>query len=198
MLDGWVMVRCNWSFKDNRYINNDSGFFSLAVVGPKCLCSYAWILQVDEDPQSLLDAHWYLFNQRGTGVFISSRQQSWLKITSEMKLWLQINGIKQVKRGNNIVADRWVGASNPHLHLNSHPTLKHTQLVIQGSHMVSGTQCPAGSDQVRKWRLEWEQVNNPKGLMSCRTQGQKLIFWTFLVFAFHFIQNYFCPMINIV
>ena len=25
------------------------------------------------------------------------------------------------------------------------------ELVIQGSHMVSGTRCPAGSDPVKKW-----------------------------------------------
>merc|ERR1711911_527117 len=32
----------------------------------------------------------------------------------------------------------------PHIH-------KHTQLVILGSHMVSGTRCPAGSDPVQMW-----------------------------------------------
>ena len=39
--------------------------------------------------------------------------------------------------------------------------------VIQGSHMVSGTRCPAWSDQLKKW----EQGSGPKGPMSCRTQG---------------------------
>ena len=28
---------------------------------------------------------------------------------------------------------------------------KERKVVIQGSHMVSGTQCPAGSDPVEKW-----------------------------------------------
>ena len=28
---------------------------------------------------------------------------------------------------------------------------KEEELVIQGSHMVSGTRCPAGSDPVKKW-----------------------------------------------
>ena len=42
------------------------------------------------------------------------------------------------------------------------------KLVIQGSHMVSGTRCPAewSSEEV-----EWEQGSGPKGPMSCRTQG---------------------------
>ena len=47
--------------------------------------------------------------------------------------------------GHNIVADGWAEASNPYLKLNPHPTHK------QGSHMVSGSRCPAWSDQPKKW-----------------------------------------------
>ena len=36
------------------------------------------------------------------------------------------------------------------------------ELVIQGSHMVSGARCPAGSDPVKKW-IE-SRAAAPKGL----------------------------------
>ena len=58
---------------------------------------------------------------------------------------------KQVTRGHNIVADGWAGASNPHPHPMPPPPTHIPKLVIQGSHMVSGTRCPAWSDPVKKW-----------------------------------------------
>ena len=53
-----------------------------------------------------------------------------------------------------LLQTRGQGHLNPHWHPNPHPTHlnnKHTQLVIQGSHMVSGTQCPAWSGVLQEW-----------------------------------------------
>ena len=72
--------------------------------------------------------------------------------------------------GHNIVADGWAGASNPHPYPNPPPTLKHTQLVIQGSHMVSGTRCPAGSDPVKKWSES--RAAAPKGRCPVEHRGE--------------------------
>ena len=57
-------------------------------------------------------------------------------------------------------------------HYKSGMTLNHSPCytlhkVIQGSHMVSGTRCPAWIAE----EVEWEQGSGPKGPMSCRTQG---------------------------
>ena len=72
--------------------------------------------------------------------------------------------------GHNIVADGWAGASNPHLHPNPPPTLKHTLKVIQGSHRVSGTRCPAGSDSVKKWSES--RAAAPKGRCPVGHRGE--------------------------
>ena len=43
------------------------------------------------------------------------------------------------------------------------------QLVIQGSHMVSGTRCPAGSDPVMKWSES--KAAAPKGRCPVKHRG---------------------------
>ena len=44
------------------------------------------------------------------------------------------------------------------------------QLVIQGSHMVSGTRCPAGSDPVKKWSES--RAAAPKGRCPVEHRGE--------------------------
>ena len=48
--------------------------------------------------------------------------------------------LKQVTRGNNIVADAWAGASNPHPHSNPHPKLKLMQKYLKRSFSHISTQ----------------------------------------------------------
>ena len=43
-------------------------------------------------------------------------------------------------------------------------------LVIQGSHMVSGTRCPAGSDPVKKWSES--SAAAPKGRCPVEHRGE--------------------------
>ena len=45
-----------------------------------------------------------------------------------------------------------------------------TKLVIQGSHMVSGTRCPAGSDLVK--RLRESRAAAPKGQCPVEHRGE--------------------------
>ena len=45
-----------------------------------------------------------------------------------------------------------------------------TELVIQGSHMVSGTRCPAGSDPVKKWSES--RAAAPKGRCPVEHRGE--------------------------
>ena len=44
------------------------------------------------------------------------------------------------------------------------------ELVIQGSHMVSGTRCPAGSDSVMKWSES--RAAAPKGRCPVEHRGE--------------------------
>ena len=44
------------------------------------------------------------------------------------------------------------------------------ELVIQGSHMVSGTRCPAGSDPVKKWSES--RAAAPKGRCPVEHRGE--------------------------
>ena len=46
----------------------------------------------------------------------------------------------------------------------------YAQLVIQGSHMVSGTRCPAGSDPVKKWSEG--RAAAPKGRCPVEHRGE--------------------------
>ena len=48
------------------------------------------------------------------------------------------------------------------------PLLSDSQLVIKGSHMVSGTRCPARSDPVKKWSES--RAAAPKG--QCPVTGR--------------------------
>ena len=48
--------------------------------------------------------------------------------------------------------------------------LSNLKLVIQGSHMVSGTRCPAWSDQVKKWRES--RAAAPKGRCPVGHRGE--------------------------
>ena len=48
--------------------------------------------------------------------------------------------------------------------------MKEAQLVIQGSHMVSGTRCPAGSDPVKKWNES--RAAAPKGRCPVEHRGE--------------------------
>ena len=77
---------------------------------------------------------------------------------------------EQVTRCHIIVEDGWAGASNPHPHLNPPPTLKHRQQVIQGSHMVSGTRCPAWIDWLKKWSES--RAAAPKGQCPVGHRGE--------------------------
>ena len=47
---------------------------------------------------------------------------------------------------------------------------KGRELVIQGSHMVSGTQCPAGSDPVEIWSRS--RAGAPKGRCPVEHRGE--------------------------
>ena len=47
---------------------------------------------------------------------------------------------------------------------------KGKKLVIQGSHMVSGTRCPAWSDQVKKWKES--RAAAPKGQCPVGHRGE--------------------------
>ena len=47
---------------------------------------------------------------------------------------------------------------------------QYAQLVIQGSHMVSGTRCPAGSDPVKKWSES--RAAAPKGRCPVEHRGE--------------------------
>ena len=44
------------------------------------------------------------------------------------------------------------------------------ELVIQGSHMVSGTRCPAGSDPVKRWSES--RAAAPKGRCPVEHRGE--------------------------
>ena len=47
---------------------------------------------------------------------------------------------------------------------------KEKELVIQGSHMVSGTRCPAWSDQLKKWSES--KAVAPKGRCPVGQRGE--------------------------
>ena len=54
--------------------------------------------------------------------------------------------------------------------------MKEAQLVIQGSHMVSGSRCPAGSDPVENWSESWAAASKGRCPVEHKGEFQNVLF----------------------